>query len=323
MPDVAIWSESGPGVGLGHIARCGTLAAALQRRGVTVRLFTGAPEGVEFARELGLTAAMADRASVISGQAMPLAIVDSYRVSSDDVESLRVRGVMTVVFDDGGTAPLRGDVVVNGAPGADQVRSGHEPGRRYLLGPSYFALRSAFVNAPPKTFPETIGAVLVTVGGEDELRRLPRLAGIAASACPLARITVVARIAEPAGAAWPDRCDARYAPADYPELVRHADVIICGGGQSLIESAAVGTPAAALLLGNDQYRQREAMIAAGAAVDGGDWRANDAEADLRRALDVLRDAGSRARISSCGRALVDGRGADRLADEILDAWQER
>lgn len=323
MPDVAIWSESGPGVGLGHIARCGTLASALQRRGVTVRLFTGAPEGVQFARELGVSAAMADRISIVGDQNVPLAIVDSYRVSSEDLESLRVRGVMTVVFDDGGTTPLPGDVVVNGAPGADQRGDDREPGRRYLLGPSYFALRGAFVNAPAKTVAETIAAVLVTVGGEDEHRRLPHLARIAAAAFPQARIIVVARGAEPSGDGWPERCDVRHAPSNYPELVRQADVIICGGGQSLIEAAAVGTPAAALLLGNDQCRQRGAMIAAGAAADGGDWRTTNADAELWGALESLRDAGSRARMSARGRALVDGRGADRLAAEILDAWQER
>jgi spore coat polysaccharide biosynthesis predicted glycosyltransferase SpsG len=151
---------------------------------------------------------------------------------------------------------------------------------------------------------------------------LPRLARIAATAFPLAHVTVVGRDG-PTSVAWPDRCDVRQAPADYPDLVRHADVIICGGGQSLIEAAAVGTPAAALLLGDDQFRQRAAMIAAGAAADGGDWRTTNADAELQGALESLRDAGSRTRMSSRGRALVDGRGADRLAAEILDAWQAR
>jgi spore coat polysaccharide biosynthesis predicted glycosyltransferase SpsG len=122
----------------------------------------------------------------------------------------------------------------------------------------------------------------------------------------------------------PDRCEVRHAPPDYADLVRGADVIVCGGGQSLIEAAAAGTPAAAIVLGDDQRPQRAAVIAAGAAVDGGDWRLAAAERDARLgdALELLRPRAARVCMSARGRALVDGAGAERIARGILDAWQD-
>jgi hypothetical protein len=63
------------------------------------------------------------------------------------------------------------------------------------------------------------------------------------------------------------------------------------------------------------------MAARGAAVDAGPadtWRAA-----ARRALDLLADAPHRARLSSAGRALVDGRGAERAARALHALAREK
>jgi UDP-2,4-diacetamido-2,4,6-trideoxy-beta-L-altropyranose hydrolase len=325
-----IWADSGPGVGLGHIARCCAVAPELARRGLDVQVVTPGADGARAARDAGVTVAVADRLAAACPGGGGLAIVDSYRVTPAEIEGLRSHGTYVVAFDDTADHVLPADVVINAAPGADAVHYEQQPGRHYLLGAAYFPLRAAFRAAPVKTIRDVVEMVLVTVGGEDVHGLLEGFMTLAAAVCERARIVGVVGAAlaatggDRAAASRPsDRCEVKYGPADYADLVCEADVIVCGGGQSLIEAVAAGTPAAAVLLGDDQRPQRAAVIAAGAAVDGGDWRlaARERDARLRDALALLRPADRRAWLSARGRSLVDGLGAERIADAILRLWQ--
>jgi UDP-N-acetylglucosamine:LPS N-acetylglucosamine transferase len=116
-----------------------------------------------------------------------------------------------------------------------------------------------------------------------------------------------------------DGADIRYAPPDYAELVRHADVVVCGAGQTLIETAATGTPAVAVLLGDDQRRQWAAVSAAGACAAAGSWEMAAAELDagVREALMKLQPREVRLAMANRARHLVDGSGAARIAAEIV------
>jgi spore coat polysaccharide biosynthesis predicted glycosyltransferase SpsG len=164
--------------------------------------------------------------------------------------------------------------------------------------------------------------VLVTVGGEDVhglLRPLMRTARRAFSG---------ARVVGVCGTRSSDSSvedDIRYAPADYADLVGSADVIVCGGGQTLVEAAATGTPAAALVLGDDQRPQLRAVARAGACVEAGSWdaAAEVRERQLESALSSLCDPAARKRMSRNGRALVDGLGAGRVAEAIAALARRR
>ncbi len=323
MGRVSLWADSGPGVGLGHVARCCAVASALQGLGVEGSLLTPALDGERFAGDQGIAAAQAQRIAAIADQGFRLAIVDSYRVERSHTDRLRENGVFVVVFDDRAEDTLPADVIVNGAPGAEPSLYDRHERTTYLLGPKYFPLRAPFAGGPAKAVSESVERVVVTVGGEDVHGLLLSFVKIAGEVWAGAGVIGVVGSA-PYGGIVPPGCDVRRAPGDYPALVRRADVIVCGGGQSLMEAAAVGTPAAAVLLGDDQQRQRAAVIAAGAAVDGGDWRleADVRSAKLRVALETMRPAPVRAQMSARGRALVDGAGAQRIARAIIDAWHQ-
>lgn len=325
MRRAAVWADSGPGVGLGHVVRCCAVASALQNLGVEVSFLTPACEGARFASDRGVAAAQASWIAGIADEGFGLAIVDSYRVERSQTDHLRHSGVFVVAFDDSADDRLPADMIVNGAPGAEPSLYDRHEGTTYLLGPEYFPLRAPFAGGPAKEIPEIVERVVVTVGGEDVHGLLLSFMKIAVEVWAGASVVgVVGGGSAPYEGVLPPRCEVRRAPGDYPELVRRADVIVCGGGQSLIEAAAVGTPAAAVLLGDDQQRQRAAVIAAGAAVDGGEWRldADARSARLREALETLRPADTRARMSARGRALVDGVGAQRIAKAIMDAWHQ-
>jgi spore coat polysaccharide biosynthesis predicted glycosyltransferase SpsG len=163
--------------------------------------------------------------------------------------------------------------------------------------------------------PARVSRVLVTVGGEDVhglLRRLMRSARLA-----FTDAQIIGVCGEPARDTDPVE-DIRHAPVDYADLVRSADVMVCGGGQTLVEAAATGTPAAALVLGEDQRPQLRAVASAGACLDAGAWNMppDAREQQLQSALTSIRDVTVRTLMSRRGRALVDHCGASRIAAAI-------
>jgi spore coat polysaccharide biosynthesis predicted glycosyltransferase SpsG len=321
MTSALVWADSGAGVGLGHLARCGALAGELRARGWDVTLMTpGAAVAVPAAAQGGVPiVAGQDVPALLEaiGRRRPVVIADTYRLGREDYAAARQGASLLAVFSDDPAAVPPCDIVVNGVPGAETLGYDRDGATCYLLGAAYFPLRGEFREAPPKAIAPAVRTVLVTAGGEDVHGLLGVFAQAACEAYPDAE--VIAVTGGGAVPAVPARAGVRTAPADYPQLVRDADVMVCGAGQALVEAAAVGTPAVAVLLGGDQRHQRAAVLRAGAGVDGGAWTLDRGRhvAVLRGALERLGDEGRRAGISRSGRALVDGRGAARIADAIV------
>jgi spore coat polysaccharide biosynthesis predicted glycosyltransferase SpsG len=324
MKSALVWADSGAGVGLGHVARCCAVALELIARGVNVTLMSPDDRGARYARErnvpaVGAAAGFGVAVGALQRRSLEAAILDSYRLGPDDYATARGAAPVLAVFSDGpATLPIC-DVVVNGAPGAETMAYPRRCGTDYLLGAQYFPLRSEFRSATPKAIAADVERVVVTVGGEDVHGRLGEYSTAARAVYPHAQVIAVA--GRPVGdvRVTSSGCDLRIAPPDYPALVQRADVIVCGGGQSLIEAVAVGTPAAAILLGDDQRHQHAAVLAAGACLDGGAWNQPpiEREAAIRGALERLADVAARRQLSARGMRLIDGRGAPRIADALM------
>jgi len=98
------------------------------------------------------------------------------------------------------------------------------------------------------------------------------------------------------------------------------DVAIAGGGQTTYELAATGTPAVAIRLADNQSGNLQGLSAKDALEWVGDVQDGDTESRVIGTLRNLAEhADKRARMSQAGRALVDGGGADRVAQAVLEA----
>jgi spore coat polysaccharide biosynthesis predicted glycosyltransferase SpsG len=107
-------------------------------------------------------------------------------------------------------------------------------------------------------------------------------------------------------------------PPDVRGLMLGADVALCAGGQTTYELAATGTPAIAVQVAANQAGNLRGLEAAGALV----WAGSVEDADLgdrvMAALAALAgDGARRAAMSRAGRALVDGKGIERVAEALL------
>jgi spore coat polysaccharide biosynthesis predicted glycosyltransferase SpsG len=101
------------------------------------------------------------------------------------------------------------------------------------------------------------------------------------------------------------------------DLMLEADVVLCSGGMSVYEIAALGTPGIVLGQNMREDGRMRAFAAHGTIEYLGLGTEVDDAAIASAARALLADAPRRRRMSEKGRALVDGLGATRAAEAVL------
>jgi len=322
---VAFRTHGGARTGFGHVRRCLSLAQALSVRGAECVFVVNDDQGVlETIRALGFTALPVDErfpgdaAAAISGLSPGSVVADSYDLSPDDLARLRLIARL-VAIDDLADRELPADVVVNCAPSAAALRYRSPRGTRFLLGSAYAMLQPEYAESPARTVRSTAAGILLTLGGGDPGGLTGRMADLLGKALPEARIDVAigplaGMIELPSGG---NLVTHRGAPS-MRALMLDADLAVAAGGQTTYELAATGTPAVILAVADNQVPQSRDLASAGVFLYAGDARVEEVPekaADLARRL--AGDPALRGKMGACGRALVDGRGAERVAAAIL------
>ncbi|MEA2654500.1 MAG: hypothetical protein QOI37_1727 [Chloroflexota bacterium] len=107
-------------------------------------------------------------------------------------------------------------------------------------------------------------------------------------------------------------------PADLPERMAAADLLVLAAGTMKFEAACLGRPALLLAVADDQLEVGPSFAATGAATYLGDGRTVSPEIIHAEIAALL---GDQARLTATGiRAaeVVDGQGADRIAGALVD-----
>lgn len=338
-PALALCADAGAAVGLGHVARCLSLAEAWRASGKEASLIV--PEGVAdvavLAEPRSIQVQAVNRERLFSAEGLARIAgearvgwiaLDGYAFDNSLQLACRQRGKRVLVVDDDARQPeFAADVLVNSEPGAERLSYRVAAGGLVLLGPKYALLRSEFRahrGNGHRRVPIFGHRVLVSLGGGDVSDAL-RLVVAALMAARTPRLE--ARILRgPLSGAAPSgdlplcgdpqlRC---LPPTnDMPGLMSWADAAILGGGGTSIEAACMGLPALLLELADNQHRSIAALAAAGVAESLGSYRVATTET-IARALDsLLGDVRRRSRLAATGSALVDGRGAERIVSAML------
>jgi spore coat polysaccharide biosynthesis predicted glycosyltransferase SpsG len=198
-------------------------------------------------------------------------------------------------------------------------------------GPAYAILRSHFREREQKEVRETPRLVLLSFGGSDP-QGLTLKAARALQGLPAA-VEIVAV----AGPAFSHRAEfeaqalglSRRVPlinqagGHIADLMFEADVVIGSGGMSVYEIAALGTPG--IILGqNAKEDRRMREFSRHGTIEYLGLGTEVEESPLAHAVErLLTDPGRRRQMSDRGRALVDGWGAARAADLVLQSAQSK
>lgn len=330
---VAFRTSGGSDIGFGHVRRCMSLAMSLQEKGADcLFLLDGDPEVFELVLASGfqlskihLANDLLDTIRQCQIHNISIVVADSYEFSASYLEGLREAEFNVAVLDDLGSRDLPANLVVNGAVGAEHLPYQALATTKFLLGPRYILLRPEFLNVPLRQIKDQVGRVLVTVGGSDPHGLTECLMDCIVKSLgdvrqdviigPLFRhVDGIRAMAKNAS----KTINVHENTSNMNELMLKADMVLCGGGQTTYELAAIGTPAIAVRTAKNQTVNLSGLSHAGTLVWCGDVQDDDLSEKLIGEIKSLAsDAALRKSMNQQGPSLVDGQGASRVAEVVL------
>jgi UDP-2,4-diacetamido-2,4,6-trideoxy-beta-L-altropyranose hydrolase len=317
-------ADCGVGVGLGHLERALALADALRpgfdasivlpEGDASLRLRVAA-RGHAPAEAAGSTVDRA-QAAVEGASSMDMVVLDGYVFEPDLQRTFRNRAPLTVVDDL--CLPTDCDLAVNPSPGGEDMRP--SGAGAFLGGAAYALMRASFREARATVLRRGSAArtVLVSTGatdldgiGQQLTTQLIRADGT---------VEVIRIVGPDASMTSPDdggRARVLVAPGSLAEALASATIYAGAAGTTAVQAACIGIPAVIAAAVPNQVAQAAALERAGCAVVA-------ESRDLASVcLELLDDDTRRRRMAACGRSLVDGRGALRVAEAVFALTRTR
>ncbi|MEQ1760514.1 MAG: hypothetical protein ABL986_19555 [Vicinamibacterales bacterium] len=252
-------------------------------------------------------------------------VVDSYETTAEAFD--RVPVPLTVILDAPPPAASPAVLIVNGSADAASVPHQLGAGAHALLGPDYVMLRREFAALQPRTLHSEITNVLVTTGGADPTGLSLTLVEAVRDVLDSTSITVVVGpyFSENVRSTLQQKASVDPSlrivldPRSVCELMLTADLALTSGGQTAYELAAAGLPACAVRVAPNQTGNLSGLQQRGAILWVGDVADQGLGRQVRGAIAGLaRDPQLRRQMSQKGQQTVDGLGAVRVADAVLE-----
>ena len=279
---VSLVFDEGPGAGLGHRRRMEALARALGEGDLDCTLATIGEEPVG--------------ADVL--------VVDSYVHRADD--QLRFRGEVVAALDDL-RRDLAVDLVVDPSPGASAAP--HRAAGTVLAGADFALLTAPEPAVAPRSPAGEVHTVLVTTGAADSAGAGARIAAVVAAALPGCEVRLV--VGKWGAPDVPTGVTTVVAPDGLADELALADLVVTAGGITLLEACALGRPALAVVLAENQRLAVETLTREGAIASCAADQVGDAIGALAS------DPERRSRLAGRARVAIDGRGPERVADVLI------
>lgn len=336
-------------IGMGHICRCLSIAEALREQGEEVCFLTADDRPAALIQRRGfsnhilftyydeMNVELPQLVLLFSGSSAgkkPRVLIDSYFVTEFYLKNLRLTADV-ILLDDNKNAVLPCDRLINYnlyAPLLGYEKE-YPASTQLLLGSSYVPLRTEFTQHKA-VIRDIVQDVLLTTGGGDschmalsfvqkllqeaELSQQLNIHLVCGPFCPdteklreLAQTHVFLQVHE--------------GVEQMAELMAACDLAISAAGSTLYELCAVGVPTIGFYFAENQRRNMEAFAAGTPILNAGDFSQDpDGVLDfLFQEIRVLRgDQALRSRISLVMQALVDGQGAKRIAQQLLNTDQK-
>jgi len=332
---VVFRTGGGKQVGFGHIRRCLSLAHALRSLNVNSSfVLDGDTKASDIVTAEGHAASLIDdddfteTAKEVLNRSAVAVVVDSYSHPASYLKNLKSMGRRVVVLDDLAADFIPADLVVNGTAGAEALPYASDPSVSYLLGSSYILLRPEFENVVERSY-EPVRRVLITLGGSDGFDLTPRIIDWVQAILPQADIDVVVgplfRNSSEIESATigADKVHLHHAP-DMGLLMRTCDMAVAGGGQTTYELAATATPTVAIRIAENQTLNLMGLSRARTLIWAGDATDTNLKEKVTQAVGTLAQSASlRRELGANGRRLVDGRGAVRVAEKLVEIAASR
>lgn len=297
-PLLEIVADGGPSLGYGHVGRCLAVWEALDG-------------DAAFAVQDPAVAAFVQRRGAHAGAApsAPVVLLDRAQpTGAEHVLALQAAGRRVVLLDDLGAGRAVADLVVD-PPTAARWPATDRP---RLAGFEHVLLRDEVRAAERAATPR---GVLLALGGSDPTALTPALAAALADG---GIEDLVVNLGPGYGGPVPPGVTLLRDPAAFIATLAASELLVAAYGHSLLEAAHLGIPAVIVVTRADHREHAAAFAGHGTAqlVDMSEGPRPDALVALVR--DTVARSEHLGSMAARGRALVDGRGAQRIAQAIRD-----
>jgi spore coat polysaccharide biosynthesis predicted glycosyltransferase SpsG len=328
--------------GYEHLARCATLAAALQRRrrptyflsqlepaSLALPIKRAGIEWLDADSPAGSADDLAELVQEVRRLRPAAVIVDTPDAREDYLNELAGTGPLVVSLDHQANLCFPSNLVINPLLGPGRESYEFVPGTQLLLGARYALVRPEIRRVRPVRAQEPpIPPVqpyraLVALGDDDphaqtvvlvkQLLALPQLGGVDIIVRPQhADLDGLRQLVESRA----DKLILATEPAEIMARVPRCHFAVSSGGGWSLELACVGVPQIIILQNETHWPTAQRLEEEGTATCLG-WYENVTPATVRQAVqNLLSDPLERQAMARCGRKLIDGRGPDRLVTAL-------
>ncbi len=330
-------------IGIGHMMRCLCIAGALRRKGCESTFFVADKSSAALVADAGFGYVCLhsdyDHLDVESDKLLQLMrerradnlLVDSYFVTESYLK--KIRSVANVAYiDDINKFIYPCDLLIDYNIYADEL---DYPGRykaagletSFALGLEYMPLRGSYLNIEKK--PHEGLRVLITTGATDSYDVIGHILEKAVERGLDEKMELIAIVGQynHNKDSLLARFDARKnihlidPQRDLVNLIASCDMAVTAGGTTVYEMCAGGLPCVMVTLADNQMRAALAFSSRGIIPYAGDVR-TDMEGTMDRVISTLEEYAADADVRNAAsfrmKKVVDGRGAERIAELLMN-----
>lgn len=332
-----IRADANASVGMGHFVRCWALAQAWKEKGGEAFFATSCKnelllsrlreEGIEIIPLQTSGRAMEETLRSLARLNPSWVVLDGYHFTEEDHKAIKKAGIKLLVVDDmAHLSHYFADLVLNQNIHAAKLSYFSESFTKLLLGTEYALLRRSFLSLRDRQKETTHSSrkILISLGGSDpENSTLKVLQALSQVSIQDFEGVIL----------WGPENSSSHEVKDYlqksglpfhlverklqvAELMAEADLAITAGGSTCWELCCLGVPMVVVPLSPDQELLAQGLKERGCAMVV-KRDALDRAGELRREIEnLLSDSSEMEQMADRAQALVDGRGALRVVEEM-------
>lgn len=333
-----IWirADANSEIGTGHVMRCLSIAAAIKKCGQEICFILADEFPLTLLQDRGMHYRVLHTSYDKTDEELPLLckwlsedkpqllLIDSYYVSGEYIAKAG-KLVKTAYIDDMFFPSCPADILINYNIYGDMLPYREVANARtaLLLGTAYAPLREEFCDVK-YSLQEEVKHVLITTGGSDKYNLAGRIVEAALQKAVTGKLhyhivsgifnqhyPCLKKLEQEHG-----NIHIHQNVTNMAELMQACDVAITAGGSTMYELCAVGLPMICFSFADNQKKQVETFAGREIVCFGGDYELQE-EKMLEEVIvhlgKLAKSWEARKAYSQRGKAIVDGRGAERIA----------
>lgn len=336
---IGIRADGNETIGMGHLMRCMSIAAALQLQGAECIFFTADREAGKYVEEKGFECLVLESdyrcmeqelfrlEGFLEKYKISLLLTDSYQITQTYLNAL-MRHCPVYYMDDMGVCRLRATGLINyNIYAGDLDYENWDPGQmQLLLGAAYAPVKAQFTEVPYHVRSE-VKTLLITMGGSDALNIAGQLGELLLQVLPeRIRLQIICGRFNPHLEQLKrleqsnNRVHICVDVQDMWNKMQEADIAVSAAGSTLYELCAMGVPTVCCYYVENQRRIAEGFAGQVGMANGGDFSKNPKQvlqAMVRETCKLEASLQAREELSQRMKRVTDGKGAQLTAKALL------